>query len=79
MTFTSELLLLLWVVGSILLNGIALLRSLAKLRGIDLVGSAAAAHCSRRAYLGWVTIQSLLNLGMLVAPGLTTGVRFQNH
>ena len=43
MTFAAELLLLLWVVGSILLNGIAPLRFLTRLRGIDLVGYGAAA------------------------------------
>jgi hypothetical protein len=53
MTFTSELLLLLWVVGSILLNGIAPLRFLGKLRGIDLVGYGAAAGVALHGLFGW--------------------------
>jgi hypothetical protein len=53
MTFTSELLLLLWVVGSILLTGIAPLRVLAKLRGIDLVGYGAAAGVALHGLFGW--------------------------
>ncbi len=53
MTFTSELLLLLWVVASILLNGIAPLRWLTKLRGIDLVGYGAAVGVALHGILGW--------------------------
>ena len=53
MTFSSELLLLLWVVGSILLNGIASLRFLTKLRGIDLVAYGAAAGVALHGLFGW--------------------------
>ena len=43
MTFAAGLLLLLWVVASILANGIALLHYFTKLRGLDLLGYGAAA------------------------------------
>jgi hypothetical protein len=38
MTFAAGFLLLVWVVSSILLNGIALLHHFTKLRGLELVG-----------------------------------------
>jgi hypothetical protein len=54
MTFAAELLLLLWVVGSILLNGIAPVHFLGKQRGIDLVGYGAAAGVALHGLFGWV-------------------------
>jgi hypothetical protein len=53
MTFASELFLLLWVVASILVNGIAPLRLLTKLRGIDLIGYGAAAGVAIHGIFGW--------------------------
>ena len=59
MTFAAGFLLLLWVVGSILLNGIALLHRLTKLRGLELLGYGAAAG---------VALHALLGLGIAVFP-----------
>ncbi|MFZ1221266.1 MAG: hypothetical protein WAO00_18395 [Chthoniobacterales bacterium] len=53
MTFLAGLLLLLWVVASLLLNGIALLHYFTKLRGLDLVGYGAGAGVALHALLGW--------------------------
>ncbi|HWM25108.1 MAG TPA: hypothetical protein VNP98_09795 [Chthoniobacterales bacterium] len=52
MTFAAGFLLLLWVVASILTNGIALLHCLTKLRGLDLFGYGAAAGVLLHALLG---------------------------
>src|SRR6267143_1267176 len=52
MTFTAGFLLLLWVVGSILVNGIAPLHYLTKLRGLELVGYGAAVGVALHALLG---------------------------
>jgi len=60
MTFASELFLLLWVAGSILVNGIAPVRLLATLRGIDLIGYGAAAGVAIHGLFGWA---------MAAAPG----------
>src|SRR6476646_2655430 len=59
MTFGSQLLLLLWVVGSILLNGIAPLHFVGKLRGIDLIGYGAAVG---------VAVHGIFGLAMALAP-----------
>ena len=53
MMFTSEFLLLLWVVGSFLVNGVAPLRFLTKLRGMDLIGFGAPAGVAIHGLFGW--------------------------
>jgi hypothetical protein len=53
MPFATGLLFLLWVVASILGNGIALLHRLTKLRGLELIGYGAAAGVALHALLGW--------------------------
>ncbi|HEX4640088.1 MAG TPA: hypothetical protein VH252_01800 [Chthoniobacterales bacterium] len=67
MTFASELLLLLWVAGSILLNGIAPLRLFAKLRGIDLVGYGAAAGVTIHGIFGWAMAAAPAARGFSIA------------
>ena len=52
MTFAAGFLLLIWVVASILVNGIALLHYLTKLRGLELLGYGAAAGVVLHALLG---------------------------
>jgi hypothetical protein len=59
MTFAAGMLLLLWVVASILVNGIALLHYLTKLRGLELFGYGAAAG---------VLLHGLLGCGIAAAP-----------
>ena len=44
---------MLWVIGSLLLNGIALLRLSTNLRGLELLGYGAAAGVSLHALFGW--------------------------
>src|SRR2546423_12273342 len=53
MTFTAELLLLLLVLASFLLNGIAPLRIFTTLRGIELIGYGAAVGVSLHGLFGW--------------------------
>ena len=53
MTFAAGFLLLLWVVVSILGNGIALLHYRTRLRGLDLLGYGAAAGVVLHGLLGW--------------------------
>jgi hypothetical protein len=53
MSFAAGFLLLTWVVASILVNGVALLHRLTKLRGLELVGYGAAAGVLLHAVLGW--------------------------
>ena len=53
MAFAAGLLFLLWVVGSILGNGIALVHRFTRLRGVELVGYGAAAGVAVHALLGW--------------------------
>jgi hypothetical protein len=60
MTLTAGFLLLLWVTGSILVNGIALLHRFTKLRGLELIGYGAAAG---------VLLHALLGLGIAARPG----------
>jgi hypothetical protein len=60
MTFISELLLLLWVVSSLLLNGVAILHRITRLRGLELVGYGAATG---------VVLHALLGFAMAAAPG----------
>jgi hypothetical protein len=52
MTFAAGFLLLVWVVASILVNGIALLRYWTKLRGLELLGYGAATGVALHALLG---------------------------
>jgi hypothetical protein len=59
MTFTAGFFLLVWVVGSILGNGIVLLHRLTKLRGLELVGYGAAAG---------VGLHALFGLGIAAIP-----------
>src|SRR5205807_7772762 len=54
MTFAAGFLLLLWVVASLLLNGIAVLRCGARLRGLPLIGYGAGAGVVLHAVLGLV-------------------------
>ena len=61
MTFAAGCLLLVWVVVSILANGVALLRSLTKLRGIELLGYGAAAG---------VLLHGLLGCAIAAVPGI---------
>lgn len=61
MTFAAGFLLLLWVVASILLNGIALLHRFTKLRGLELLGYGAAAG---------VLLLALLGLAIAATPGI---------
>ncbi len=59
MTFAAGFLLLVWVAGSILGNGIVLLHRLTKLRGLELVGYGAAAG---------VGLHTLFGLGIAAIP-----------
>ena len=52
MTFAAGLLLLMWVVASLIVNGVALLHYLTKVRGIELLGYGAAAGVLLHALLG---------------------------
>ena len=61
MTFVPGFLLLIWVVVSILANGIALLHSLTKLRGLELFGYGAAAG---------VLLHGILGCAIAAAPGV---------
>lgn len=77
MTFAAGFLLLLWVVASILTNGVALLHCSTKLRGLDLVGYGAAAGVLLHALLGcaiaavpavrWAFVAILIALTLLSA------------
>src|SRR4030095_16461364 len=83
MTFTAGFLLLIWVVISILVNGIALTHYLTKLRGLELLGYGAAAGVVVHAFVGlaiaavpkarWVFI------AMLIALTLLSGLCFLLH
>jgi hypothetical protein len=87
MTFGAQLLLLLWVVASLLLNGIASLRLVTKLRGLELVGYGAAAGVAFHALFGCaiaaapaargVFVTSLLALTFLNAAYFVWGRVFQ--
>lgn len=77
MTFAAGFLLLVWVVASILVNGIALLHYWTKLRGLELVGYGAAAGVALHALLGcamaaahtvrWAFVGLLIALTLLSA------------
>jgi hypothetical protein len=77
MTFTAGFLLLLWVVASILVNGIALLHYLTKLRELELLGYGAAAGVVVHALFGcaiaaapaarWASVGTLIALTLLSA------------
>jgi hypothetical protein len=80
MTFAAGFLLLLWVVASILLNGIALLHYRTKLRGLDLLGYGAAAGVVLHALLGCAiaaahTVRWAF-VGLLIAATLLSAVYF---
>jgi hypothetical protein len=67
MTFSGELLLLLWVVASLLLNGIALLHLATRLRGLELVGYGAGAGVALHGLFGWAIAAAPALRGVLVA------------
>ena len=77
MTFAAGFLLLLWVVASLLLNGIAVLRCGARLRGLPLIGYGAGAGVVLHAVLGlaiagvpaarWALLAVLAGLTLLSA------------
>ena len=77
MTFAAGFLLLLWVVASLLLNGIALLRCGTRLRGLPLIGYGAGAGVVLHAVLGlaiagvpaarWALLAVLAGLTLLSA------------
>jgi hypothetical protein len=60
MSFAAGFFLLVWVVGSILVNGVALVHRLTTLRGLELVAYGAAAG---------VGLHGLLGLGIALVPG----------
>ena len=60
MTFAAGFFLLLWVVGSILVNGVALLHRFTKLHGLDLLGYGAATG---------VLLHGVIGLGIAAVPG----------
>lgn len=67
MTFAAGFLLLLWVVASILANGIALLHYFTRLRGLDLLGYGAGAGVLLHALLGWAIAAAPAVRGVFVA------------
>jgi hypothetical protein len=66
MTFSGELLLLLWVLASLFLNGIALLRLSTNLRGLELIGYGAAAGVALHALFGWAIAAAPAARGVFV-------------
>lgn len=80
MSFGAGLLLLIWVVASILANGIALLHRFTKLRGLELIGYGAAAGVVLDGLLGWaiaaVPAGRWVCVGLLVALTLVSTVYF---
>lgn len=80
MSFAAGFLLLLWVVASILLNGIALLHYWTKLRGLELLGYGAAAGVVLHALLGWAIaaapVARWTSVGMLIALTLLSTIYF---
>lgn len=84
MTFAAGFLLLLWVVASILVNGIALLHYRTKLRGLELLGYGAAAGVVLHGLLGWAIAAApaarWASVGMLIALTLlSTGYFLVRH
>ena len=80
MSFGAGLLLLIWVVASILANGIAVLHRFTKLRGLELIGYGAAAGVVLDGLLGWaiaaVPAGRWVCVGLLVALTLVSTVYF---
>ena len=82
MTFAAGFLLLIWVVASIAMNGVALLHYLTKLRGLELLGYGSAAGVVLHALLGcaiagappvrWVFVAMLIALTVGSAVYLAT-------
>lgn len=76
MSFGAGLLLLIWVVASVLTNGIALLHRFTKLRGLDLIGYGAAAGVALHGLVGWAIAAApaarWAYLGLLVALTLVS-------
>ena len=66
MTFSGELLLLLWVVASLLLIGIAFLRLATNLRGLELLGYGAAGGVVLHGLFGWAIAAAPAMRGVLV-------------
>jgi hypothetical protein len=69
MPFAAGLLFLLWVVASILGNGIALLHRVTKLRGLELIVYGGAAGVASHALLGWA-IAALPRARLVFVAGL---------
>jgi hypothetical protein len=67
MTFAWGLLLLLWVLASLLLNGVALLHRFTRLRGIELLGYGAAAGVALHGMAGWAIAAAPPARGVFVA------------
>lgn len=67
MSLAAGFLLLLWVVASILVNGIALLHYFTKLRGLELFGYGAGAGVLLHALLGWGIAAAPAARGVFVA------------
>src|SRR4051812_428026 len=80
MTFAAGFLLLLWVVTSILGNGIALLHYSTKLRGLELFGYGAAAGVVLHGLLGWgiaaFPVARWIFVAALVALSVASAVYF---
>lgn len=78
MTFAAQLSLLIWVVASILVNGIALLHPFTKLRGLALIGYGAATGVLLHALFGWAIAAApalrWIFVAMLIALTLTSSV-----
>ena len=80
MTFLAGFLLLLWVVASLLLNGIALLHYFTRLRGLDLIAYGAGAGVAWHALLGWAIAAApparWVFVGLLIALTLLSAAYF---
>jgi hypothetical protein len=80
MTFTAGFLLLIWVLASILGNGIALLHHFTKVRGLALISYGAAVGVLFHAFIGWGIARApaarWVLVGMLIILTLTSAVYF---
>lgn len=78
MTFAAGFLLLTWVVASILVNGVALLHRLTKLRELELIGYGGATGVLLHALLGWaiaaVPAVRWVFVGLLIVLTLVSAV-----
>jgi hypothetical protein len=80
MALIPALLLLIWVMASIFLNGMALTHYMTRLRGLELVGYGAAAGVVLHAFIGWaiaaVPSARIYAVAILIALTLLSGVYF---